>query len=185
MTDKTFEKYKRVIDEFLVNGENGAAAYRSVYPKAKTETAKVKFAELVTFGNVKEYLQSERQRLAEKAEIKKQDFVKRILRALEVDPLDFLGIEEKEVTNLEGGPETIHIPYIKNLKDIPIEVRRMVTSIKVTTKGIELKFYSKEKAADQLIQMLGFNAPEKLQIEKSVNINLNVSSDDLKSDPIE
>lgn len=61
MKDSTFEKYKRVIDEWLHNGENGTKAYQKYYPKSSIDTAKVEFSKILTFPNVVNYLSEQRQ----------------------------------------------------------------------------------------------------------------------------
>lgn len=69
MTDKTFEKYKLVVDEWFVNGFNGTKAYQKFYPKASDETAKVKYSQLVTIGNVSDYIKSKQTTTANKAQM--------------------------------------------------------------------------------------------------------------------
>lgn len=178
MKKSTFEKYKRVIDEYLVNGENGAAAYRSVYPNVSDETSFASFSRMLRIDKVSEYLNTERQRLTNVSQIKKEDLVNRITSALDIDPSDFISLEEVEVIK-DGSAVTLLVPTMKSLKDIPKSVRIMITSVKATSKGLELRFYSKEKAADQLINMLGFNAPVKSAVEHSLNGTSPISMADI------
>ncbi len=73
MTDKTFEKYKTVIDEWFVNGFNGTQAYLKYYTKVSEDTAAVKFSELVRIGKVDEYLKSKQATTANKAQMTYED----------------------------------------------------------------------------------------------------------------
>ena len=69
MTDKTFEKYKLVVDEWFINGFNGTKAYQKYYPKVNENTAGVKFSELVRIGKVDEYTASKAKKATDKASI--------------------------------------------------------------------------------------------------------------------
>ncbi len=65
MTEKTFEKYKAVVDEWFANGFNGTKAYQKIYPKAKASTADSKFRTLVGIGRIQEYIDQKRKAIAE------------------------------------------------------------------------------------------------------------------------
>lgn len=69
MKEKTFKKYKMVIDEYLVNGFNGTQAYLKYYPKVSEETAAVKFSNIVRIGKVSDYLKSKQATTADKAQM--------------------------------------------------------------------------------------------------------------------
>ena len=69
MTDKTFEKYKAVIDEYLVNGGNGRKAYQKLYPKSSDETAEQRFSKLSRIYKVKSYLNSKQQETSTELQI--------------------------------------------------------------------------------------------------------------------
>lgn len=69
MTDKTFEKYKLVVDEWFVNGFNGTKAYQKYYPKANNDTAKVKFSQWITLDNVAEYISKKASKTSDKLQI--------------------------------------------------------------------------------------------------------------------
>ena len=51
MTEKTFNKYKLVVDEYFINGFNGTKAYQKFYPKSSENTADVGFREV--YGNLR------------------------------------------------------------------------------------------------------------------------------------
>lgn len=69
MTERTFEKYKMVIDEYFVNGFNGTQAYLKYYTKVSEDTAAVKFSELVRIGKVETYVKSKQTTTANKAQM--------------------------------------------------------------------------------------------------------------------
>ena len=69
MQDKTFQKYKLVVDEWFINGFNGTKAYQKYYPKVNENTAGVKFSELVRIGKIEEYKTNKAKNVSEKAGI--------------------------------------------------------------------------------------------------------------------
>lgn len=79
MTDKTFEKYKLVVDEYFINGFNGTKAYQSIYPKSKDASADSSFRELVEISRVKEYINSKKTAIATDNDIKLSDVVKELI----------------------------------------------------------------------------------------------------------
>ena len=56
MTEKTFNKYKLVVDEYFINGFNGTKAYQKFYPNSSENTADVEFRELTEIDRIKNYL---------------------------------------------------------------------------------------------------------------------------------
>lgn len=69
MTDKTFEKYKLLVDEHCVNGFNGRKAYQKFYPKASNETADVEFSRILSIPKVADYKRGKQQNTATKLQI--------------------------------------------------------------------------------------------------------------------
>lgn len=65
MKKSTLTKYKRVIDEWLVNGRNGRAAYQSVYPKSKSDSAKTEFLKILTNPYISEYVKEKENEIEE------------------------------------------------------------------------------------------------------------------------
>jgi phage terminase small subunit len=69
MTDKTFEKYKLVIDEWLVNGFNGTKAYQKFYPKSDKVTADGNFRKIHEITRVAEYVKQKQSKTSNKLQI--------------------------------------------------------------------------------------------------------------------
>lgn len=57
----SLQKYYQVIDEWLVNGFNGTAAYQKVYPNANQSSAKKEFFTIKKIPQVQEYIKQARQ----------------------------------------------------------------------------------------------------------------------------
>lgn len=69
MQDKTFEKYKLVVDEWFINGFNGTKAYQKYYPKASYNTADKAWRENHEKPRIKEYIASKSKKVTKKADI--------------------------------------------------------------------------------------------------------------------
>jgi hypothetical protein len=58
MKDSTFEKYKLVVDEYLVNGMNGTKAYQRFYTKSSDTTSATEFLKISRIPKVNQYIQA-------------------------------------------------------------------------------------------------------------------------------
>ena len=77
----TIEKYKRVIDEYLVNGGNGTRAYQKEYPDSSEETAANNFREILRINEISEYYQA---KLAEQKAAREKAFQDKIASEAEI-----------------------------------------------------------------------------------------------------
>ena len=162
MTKKTFEKYKAVIDQWFVNGFNGAEAYRTLYPKAKR--ADDSFSKIQRIPEVKGYIKA------------KQNEAKKKLRSTHE-----VLLEELENWAYSDITETILLSP-EQIKELPEEMRRLISKYKLTSKSykdgdkvvietfVELSFVSKEKAMEMIHKHTGFY--EKDNTQKSTNITM-------------
>lgn len=67
-------KHKAFCDEYLANGMNATQAYKSVY-KVTDKVAGASGVRLLENANIKEYLQKERQELAKRLNITKEELL--------------------------------------------------------------------------------------------------------------
>lgn len=162
MTDKTFEKYKAVIDEWFVNGFNGVKAYQKIYPKSKDKTADKRFRDLTEIDRVQKYRKE------------KQDEAKKALRTTHE-----VLLEELENWAYSDITETLLLTP-EQLKELPEEVRRLITRFESTTRNyddagysetvVKLWFVSKEKAMEMIHKHTGFYEKDNNQSKPEVNI---------------
>ncbi|WP_299153095.1 terminase small subunit [uncultured Christiangramia sp.] len=148
MTDKTFQKYKLVIDQWFVNGFNGTMAYKEFYPKAKR--ADDSFSKIQRIPEVQEYIKQ------------KEDEAKKALRTTHE-----VLLEELENWAYSDITETLLLTP-DQVKELPPEVRRLITKYETTTRRIgsgeqaisettvKLSFVSKEKAMEMIHKHTGF-----------------------------
>lgn len=150
MTEKTFEKYKLVIDEWFNNGFNGVKAYQSLYPKAKDETASVEFNKILRIPKIEKYKNQ------------KQEESQKALRTSHESLL-----EELRNWAYSDITETLLLNP-DQIKQLPPEVRRLITKYETNTKSytvdeevvkettVKLWFVSKERAMEMIHKHTGF-----------------------------
>ena len=146
MKESSYKKYKLVVDEYLVNGMNGTRAYKEFYPKGGDAAAAVSFKEILAIPKVKAYLRGKQESTSEVLKITHQDVLRQLKNWIELDITQTINLTSEEVKNL------------------PEDVRTLVTSYRHTKTGIEgvkietieLKFVSKERAMDMVSKHIGF-----------------------------
>ena len=69
MKESTFKKYCLIVDEWLVNGNNGTKAYKKLHPESSNENAAVRFHDLVRISKIADYIETKRQNKAEELNI--------------------------------------------------------------------------------------------------------------------
>jgi phage terminase small subunit len=150
MQESTFLKYKLVIDEWFVNQFNGTKAYQSVYTDSSDETAANRFSDLVRIGEIEQYIKTK----YESSQIALRTSHEAILNEL-------YNWAYSDIT------ETIMLAP-EEVKSLPIEIRRLITKFKTTSKSymvddetftetvVELWFVSKEKAMEMIQKHTGF-----------------------------
>ena len=69
MKDSTFKKYCLVVDEWLINGFNGAQAYLKFYPDASPESATSNFEKILRITEVRNYRDGRQKDTANKLQI--------------------------------------------------------------------------------------------------------------------
>ncbi|MAX51605.1 MAG: hypothetical protein CMH22_06455 [Methylophaga sp.] len=152
MTEKTFAKYKLVIDEWFVNGFNGVRAYQKVYPKAKDSTADTSFRKILEIPRVLEYQKS------------KQADAQNTLRTSHEALL-----QELENWAYSDITQTLMLSPTQ-VKQLPDNIRRLITKFKHTSRKVkdkkgkvietidtvELHFVDKTKAIEMINRHTGF-----------------------------
>lgn len=159
MTDKTYKKYCLVVDEWFVNGFNGTKAYQKFYPKASDETADSAYRDIVGKPRIEDYLKSKQEHASERLKTSHEALLKELENWAYSDITETISLSPEEV------------------KKLPIEVRRLITKYKHTTRTlgelgteeiIELHFVSKEKAMEMIHKHVGFYEKDNEQSKAKV-----------------
>ena len=161
MKESTFEKYKLVIDEYLVNGMNGTKAYQKFYPDSSDAASANSFKEILKIPEIDSYYKERQQDAQETLKITHQDVLKELYNWAYSDITETMLLSPEEV------------------KELPENIRRLITKFKHTKKTIgsddgaifenvvELWFVSKEKAIDMINRHLGFYEKDNEQSGKT------------------
>ena len=140
-------KQKRFCEEYVLDLNGTQAAKRAGYAEsgARTEGAR-----LLANANVMEYVAKLKEKASETLEISHQNLLKKLKNWLESDITVTLGLSREE------------------LKQLPLEVKQLITSYKHTSRTyqqgdtpvkedyVEMKFVSKEKAMEMIAKHIGF-----------------------------
>lgn len=141
------DKQKRFCEEYVIDLNATQAAIRAGYSEG---SAKEQGSRLLTNANIQEYLTELKQKASDVLEITHHDVLKRLKTWAESDITETIGLTPEE------------------LKELPLEIRQLITSYKHTSKTymsgetpiveeyIELKFVSKEKAIEMIGRHIGF-----------------------------
>jgi phage terminase small subunit len=196
LTEKTKAKYERIIDEWFINGFNGAAAYRKFYANVKKEaTATVNFSKLSSLPEIKEYINTRHKEASGKARLTHEDILDELeaFVMLDVTKVVTLGTYEKKdirrVVDEDATKELLtrkpnstrrkfkdeEYTYFEqelrltDFKDLTEVQRRSIDSVKQGKYGIEIKFFPKEKAFEMLNKHKGFYEADNNQKAASIN----------------
>lgn len=167
MNDKTFDKYKLVVDEWFVNGFNGTKAYQKFYPDASYNTADKGWRDIHEIPRIQEYILLKKESALESLKTSHEALLK-----------------ELENWAYSDITETLELD-ISQVRELPPEVRRLITSYKKSETRfgkdnenikttVELKFVSKEKAMEMIHKHTGFyekdNSQSKPQTTNVINL---------------
>jgi phage terminase small subunit len=153
------DKQKRFADMFLID-LNATTAYKAIYKVSNDNTAAVNGQRLLRNAKVQEYLTAKRQKLAEKTEITQEMILEGYRKLAFYDVRNFYD---------ESG-------NLKDIKDLDDETAFALAGLDVTEEKTlnvitgytkKIKMSDRRAALDSICKVLGYNAPEK----KDVNIN--------------
>lgn len=138
---------------------NASEAYRRAYnaDSMKAETIKVKASQMLDKDNIRITIQQLQAALQKRMDISKDEVVKELSAIVRVRITDILSAKGMSVR-------------VKNLADLPDEVRSCIKSIKKTKGGISIELYDKISASDRLSRMLGWDEATTVKVQGSVPI---------------
>ncbi len=129
-------------------------------------------------GIVREYLIEVKGEIREKSLIEKQEILQLLKNALFLDPLDVFGEEMTSEDEETGINSSVFLPTLKDLRNVPKQIRQLITTIKPTRQGFEVQFIDKNRAIDTINRMLGYNEPEKTENNTTITHRFEDMTDD-------
>lgn len=150
-------KQNNFCNYYLETG-NASEAYRRAYSceKMAPNTINRKAIELLNNGKITARVGHLQAALQERSDISKDEAVKELTNIVRCRVTDVLNAKGKTVT-------------IKKLEDLPDGVVACISSIKSAKGSVEVKFYDKISAIDRLSKLLGWDEPERVDLQGSVS----------------
>lgn len=144
-------KQEKFCNKYLECG-NASEAYRFAYDaeNMKYETIKRKACALLENPRVKPRISKLQAKTERKAEIKRMDVVRLLSDAIMADVTDYV--------------DPIGNVKVMDIRDMPIENRRLIEKIEATKDGVKITLMSKTSAIERLSKMLGWDAPMESRI---------------------
>jgi phage terminase small subunit len=164
----TIKKYNRIIDEWFINGFNGAQAYKKFNPNVKKEdTASVNFNKLQKLSEVNAYILAKHKEAEKIIDATHEGILQELKNWVQFDITETICLSAEE------------------LKSLPVQFRRLITKYKTrlkhfydkdgnllnTEETIELHFVSKERAMDMINKHIGFYEKDNSQKTNEIHIH--------------
>ena len=152
LTANALTKYKKVVDEWFVNGFNGKQAYLKFYPRVKDATASTNFAKIQVLPEVEEYIELKHQQAARIVKSTHEGILQELVNWVQSDITETMCLSPAQI------------------KELPIELKRLINrfdhsvnkfynqkgDLISTTETVKLGFVSKERAIDMINKHVGF-----------------------------
>tara|TARA_R110000851_G_scaffold19014_1_gene59077 strand:- start:108 stop:644 length:537 start_codon:yes stop_codon:yes gene_type:complete len=149
----------RVFAHQYVIDWDGTRSYMVAYPKSSYESAKASASRLLTNDNLNEYIEDIQKDLGKLAGISA------LRNVLELKKIAFTNISDfKDGWMTEKQFDTLDNDTKAALSEIQYQERTLKDGVE---RIVKFKLHDKQKAIEALNKMLGYNAPEKSQIDIS------------------
>lgn len=166
LTKAALKKYKLIIDYWFSIEFNGTQAYLKFYPRVKKDTAATNFSKIQNHPEIQDYIEEKYREAAKFVKTSHEGVLKELTNWVQSDITETISLTPSEI------------------KDLPIELRRLITKFKETKrdiysskgdiletiKTIDLHFVSKERAIDMINRHIGFYEIDNKQKATAVNI---------------
>lgn len=163
-------KQKRFCEEYIFDF-NGTRAYKAAYPDMKSdEGATVNASKLLTNANIQAYIKQL------EADLSKTSGISRLMVLREHEKLAFSSIAHlrdtwitlKEFEKLTPEQKAC-IAEIQTQTRIEMKYKAESEEMEpVQVDFVKIKLYDKQKALDSISKMLGFDAPEKIEVSGGI-----------------
>ena len=163
----TLAKYKRIVDEWFVNGFNGAKAYRKIYKTVKKDlTASVNFSKIQALPELKAYILEKHHEAAKIVQTTHEGILHELQNWVQSDITETISLSADEIKALPVQIRRLIVKYKTRLKHFYNSKGELLN----TEETIELQFVSKERAIDMINKHLGFYEIDNKQKTNEINI---------------
>ena len=152
------EKYRKLVDFYLVCGNKGKAAKLAGYDSDNPNSLRAMACRDFKRPEVIAYLKLRRAEISKKAEISYESYMSELVS---IATLDVADVVETHLVRHTIENEPVYMVTFKNISDIPEYARKAVKQIKQNKDGsTELIFYDKLQALKLLGQIKGYLASD-------------------------
>lgn len=172
LADECNHKHVLVVQAILSgNYPSNTKAYQSVYTEASAETARTEVSKCLALPNVKTLYDALKEAQILEGVITRSEAMK-ILSDMATttigDLVDF-GSHEVGVDD-DGEPIYQSTWSFKDKAKIPEHALRSISELAATPQGLKIKQHDQKAAIKQLADMMGWNAPAKLDVGRTLEI---------------
>ncbi len=150
------DKHRVFARAYVSEGWNKTKAYKKAYPDCKTDnSAAVSAINLLRNPKIKEYIDLIRHDYEDLCGINKTWLINKWRNLAEANITDVLDFDDEGNTWIKSG---------LSLSDLPRNVTALISEVKPSKDGIQVKILSPETALMHLAKLLGYNAADKTDI---------------------
>jgi phage terminase small subunit len=153
---------------------NASESYRFAYNclNMSDESVNVKASELLKSGKITLRVKKLQEELKNKSDITKERILEELSGILDAKITDYITFENGMIK-------------FKNFSELTERQIKAIDSLKPVRNGIELKLHGKLWTIERICRMLGFDTPEKLEVELNQPVVIKKNYDRLTAEPDE
>lgn len=161
------EEHKMIIDEYFINGFNGAKAMRKYRPDITDGSAKRLFSVILHDEHTKKYIAQKRSEVRASLDIKEENILVELMNWLRADATDFLGLSTEDIKKLPNEVKRC-IQSVTSKKKTYIDPR---TKQEVTDEMIQVKIVDKLKALEMINKHIDFYNADNQSKKSTIDIS--------------
>ncbi|PHM47153.1 terminase small subunit [Xenorhabdus miraniensis] len=149
----------------ILKGLNQVDSYRKAGGKAKGESARTQASRMITFDNVKTFLDTMNQEAVSDAVMSRQEALERLSAMGRVSIHDIADFRNSQIGEDEEGKPVFQATW--QFKDSALQNPAALSAISELTTGkdgIKLKLHDPKAAIKQLADLMGWDAPKKTEL---------------------
>ncbi|PHM70336.1 terminase small subunit [Xenorhabdus sp. KJ12.1] len=152
----------------ILKGLNQVDAYRKAGGKAKGESARTQASRMITFDNVKTFLDAMNQEAVSDAVMSRQEALERLSAMGRVSIHDIADFRNSQIGEDDKGKPVFQATW--QFKDSALQNPAALSAVSELTTGkdgIKLKLHDPKSAIKQLAELLGWESAKKVDLSSS------------------
>lgn len=161
------EEHKMILDEYFINGFNGAKAMRKYRPDITDGSAKRLFSVILNDDYAKKYIAQKRSEVRASLDIKEENILVELMNWLRADATDFLGLTVDEVKALPSEVKRC-IQSVTSKKKTYVDPK---TGEQVTDEFLQVKIVDKLKALEMINKHIDFYNADNQSKKQTIDLS--------------